>query len=211
MADDSVIQPDEGDREFAGRLHREFAPRPRSRFIPSVRSLTWLAATLRARRPRRVLEFGGGIGTITAALLRHPCGIERLVSTEDDSRFEAILRAEDDPRLTVVTSAHELAAMDYVADLIVVDGGFGLQLGDPIEAASAREGSLIFVDGKRERQRRALEHNLAGRGLSVDLREHGLPRFHTYLYVNWRRPSIRLLPVPKGCWLGRVSRAGKPK
>ena len=159
-------------------------------------------------RPRRVLEFGGGIGTITTALLRHPSGVERVVSTEDQPRYRAILEAENDPRLTVVASAAELEALDYTADLVVIDGGFGpVHDGDPIEAAAAEEGTVVFVDGRRESQRRALERNLAARGLAVDLREHGLPRVHTFLYVNWRGRSVRFYGRPKGCWVGRVSRA----
>ena len=85
----AAIEPDAGDRAFARRLRREFAGRPDSNYIPSARSLTWLAAVLRVHRPRRVLEFGGGIGTITTALLRHPSGVERVVSTEDQPRYRA--------------------------------------------------------------------------------------------------------------------------
>jgi hypothetical protein len=68
----------------------------------------------------------------------------------------------------------------------------------------------VFVDGDRELQRRALQRDLAERDLGLGLSEHGLPRLHTYVYVNWRRPSVRLRP--KGCWLGEVTarRAGGP-
>jgi hypothetical protein len=207
-----TLEPNGEDRQFARGVHREFAGRPLSRYIPSERSLTWLCASLRAHRPRRVLEFGGGIGTITAALLRHPCAVERLVTTEEDPRFRAILRGEDDPRHTVVATPDDLAALDYRADLVVLDGGFADTLGHPLEAASVRDGTLLFVDGDRARQRLELQRNLAERDLRLDLSEHGLPRLHTFLYVNWRRPSVRLQRTPKGCWLGQVTarQAGGP-
>ena len=202
-----AVEPNARDREFARGLHREFAHHALSRFMASERSLTWLAATLRVYEHRTVVEFGGGIGTITAALLRHPCGVGRIVTTENDPRFHGILKGFHDSRLTLVASAPELAALDCAADLIVIDGGFRDELGDPVEAACARERTVVFVDGMRERQRRLLEDNLGKRGLSVDLTEHGLPRVHPYLYVNWSRPSVRFLRHPKGCWLGSVSAA----
>ena len=87
----------------------------------------------------------------------------------------------------------------------MLDGGFADMLGHSSEAAAARDGTLVFVDGDREPQRRALESNLAQRGLSVDLTEHGLPRVHTYLYVNWRRPSVRRLRASEGL----LARAGQ--
>lgn len=207
-----ALEPNGDDRQFARRLHREFAGRRLSRYIPSERSLTWLSASLRVHRPRRALEFGGGIGTITAALLTHPCAVERVVTTEEDPRFQMILRGEDDPRLTLVASPDELAALDYHADLVVLDGGFADPLGHPIEADSARDGTFVFVDGDRGPQRRELQRKLAERDLRLGLSEHGLPRLHTYVYVNWRRPSVRFLRTPKGCWLGQVTsrRAGGP-
>jgi hypothetical protein len=155
-----------------------------------------------------VLEFGGGIGTITAAVLRHPCAVERLVTTEEDLRFRAILRGEDDPRHTLVATPDDLAALDYRADLVVLDGGFAEPLGHPTEAASMRDGTLVFVDGDRELQRVELQRKLAERDLRLDLSEHGLPRRHTYLYVNWRGPSVRWHRAPKGCWLGQVTARG---
>jgi hypothetical protein len=135
-----------------------------------------------------------------------------VVTTEEDPRFQAILRGEDDPRLTLVAGPDELVALDYHPDLIVVDGGFADLLSHPMEAASARAGTFVFVDGDREPQRRALQRNLAERDLCLGLSEHGLPRLHTYLYVNWRRPSARFFRTPKGCWLGQVTtrRAGGP-
>jgi hypothetical protein len=123
-----ALEPSGDDRRHARRVHREFAARPFSQYIPSERSLSWLSAVLRVHRPRRVLEFGGGIGTITAALLAHRCGVERVVTTEDDARFQAILRREDDPRHMLVATPGELAALDYEADLVVLDGGFATPL-----------------------------------------------------------------------------------
>ena len=201
---DRPIAPESADRAFAGGIRGEFAGHPLAGYIPSPRSLTWLAALLRVERPSQVLEFGGGIGTITATLLRHPCAVERVVTTEHDPRFREILAPQSEPRLHVVASPDELAAMNYDPDLIVLDGGFDDMAGHPIEASHARDGTAVFVDGDREAQRRLFEHELAERGLAVDLSEHGLPRIHTYLYVNWRRRSVRYLRNPKGCWLGRV-------
>src|SRR5689334_12958041 len=79
------IEIDEADRTFGKSVHAEFKRHPGAEHIASQIALAYLSACLRSFRPRKVLELGAGIGTITYALLKHPCELEHVVATESDA------------------------------------------------------------------------------------------------------------------------------
>src|SRR5258708_24469779 len=101
-----VISPSIEDCQFAKEIYDLFSKKPGSEHIASEVSLQYLAACLRLFKPSKVLEMGAGIGTITQAVLSHPCAVRELVSTETNPFCLKVLREnlrDDSPRLTLVT------------------------------------------------------------------------------------------------------------
>jgi hypothetical protein len=101
------IRPTREDRAFAAEIYRRYKAKPGSEHIATEVALIYLSACLRIYRPRTVVEFGAGIGTMTDALLSHPCGVERVISTEHDKfclgELAYNLRHHDRSRFQTVT------------------------------------------------------------------------------------------------------------
>jgi spermidine synthase len=196
------IRPNRRDRKFAGEIFRRYKAKDGSAHIASAVSLAHLSACLREFRPRRVLECGAGIGTITDALLSHESHVERVVSFEWNAfclrTLASNLAHHDRSRLAIVTDASELPATP--ADMIVCDGDFG----DVFRAA--RPGTVIFSDGTRQEFREQCRCALERGGLTVLFGQHGAGRSLKFRY--WSRfgiPIFRVAPKRKGCWIGQVS------
>lgn len=125
------------------------------------------------------------------------------MSTERKPRFAELLRDApvigSDPRLRVVTSAGEMASLRFRADLLVVDGG----LYSDAELDTADAGTVVLVEGRRNRVRAMLEHNLRHRSLEVRYREVRRRRWP-------EKVELRLLLElpPRAAWRVRYDKCG---
>lgn len=210
VVDRLTIRPE--DREFAKSVYDCFKSRPDAKHIASEIALAYLSACLSSLRPRKVLELGAGIGTITRALLEHPAGVERIVSTENNDYCISIVRNEilnANTRVTLITSPAELAFFREQADLIVGDGGFySLE-----EFVAAKVGTVFFAEGERVKLRTLFAEALEARGLAIE--------YHGYGGSRWRRKltwkTVCGLRIPAlahtkraACWVGLVRRVPVP-
>lgn len=135
--------------------------------IASEHAIDGLMQLVRQRRPRRILELGGGIGTLTAAILdtlRDLPGEARhaeLVTAENNDYCRAQLTANlasHEGRYRLVKSVEEVrdsAGQSELFDLIVVDGGGDLpnDMGVMDFSGLLAPRGAILVEGARLFQR----------------------------------------------------------
>lgn len=208
------LVPAKEDWSLAREIFTAFKLKPESYEIASVFSLAHLLALLNKVKPKTVLEFGTGIGTITHTLLNHPSHIEEVVSTEDSEvcleQLAKNIPEEFLPRLTLVKNVNELLDYEKKYDLVIFDGGFF----EPEEYRFLKDGTACFIEGERTPTRTEAIKALAANGLKIDFVNYnrGIKTFAFSL----KRKRGKGLPKPKftfrkklkGCWIGRVSALG---
>lgn len=155
---------------LARRLYRRFRNLPGAEHIATETAIAGLIRSLRWRRPKRVLEIGAGIGTLTAALIETLDSIHRpggflLVAVEPDAfcrRALATNLGRDLERVRLIHSLAELGS-DQRFDFLIVDGG-----GREDESVFGRlaAGAAVFIEGDRAPQAAALERAAASRRLA---------------------------------------------
>jgi Methyltransferase small domain len=159
------VLPHLSDWLFACRVYRRFSSRPGASHIATRRALACLAAVLRQKRPRAVLEFGCGIGTITYAVLAADPDLD-VVGIEANpfclDQLERNIPAEFKPRLTV--TRRDDHRIDRHFDLIIIDGKFASE-----PPAFLLPDTICFIEGDREAQAKDLQDMAAVKGLSIDL------------------------------------------
>ncbi len=228
----SDIAPIREDWEIARRIHARFAvldgarggegikvlaDRPARSWqypapdlgIANKTALAYLSACLRVAKPRRILELGAGIGTMTALMLEHPHDEVRIIATEDNdfclSALEKNLPRTGRDRLTIVRTLEHLLELEGSYDLAICDGGFD----EDEQFRGIRPGSICMFEGGRAAHRRLLEAYLARYGWRYEPDNH--PSSGYILKMLPRRKVILGVSLPvfrirrhKGCWLGRV-------
>jgi hypothetical protein len=142
------IEPQESDRLRAHKLHCMFSGLPLAQHIASEWALMHLSALQRLVKPKRTLEIGAGIGTITSMLLYSTAEI---TAVEPESRFREELRKNIGlhDRLRVVS---DLKTVEPPFDLVVIDGEFPRNWEKVIG-----KHTLLFLEGVRAAQCRALK------------------------------------------------------
>jgi protein-L-isoaspartate O-methyltransferase len=198
-----TIKPTQDDWSFASAIHSEFSAKPESQFIASRYTLAHLSALVSEARPKRVLEIGAGIGTVTKLLLSHPVKIGLVVSTEahDGCRRELSqnIQASDSWRLCYDV---EEAATNRPFDLIVLDGEV-----EPAHCSLLNEEAVFFVEGSRSGQRQMMQQRLFEQtGKKVVFEQYAPPK---RLRLK-ARLILGIIPKfkfkrPKGCFVGRVT------
>ena len=78
------VKPSGSDWAFAKSVYDEFLQKPGARHIASKCAPAYLSAVLNKVKPRSVLKFGAGIGTITYFLMKHPANIGHVTTTENN-------------------------------------------------------------------------------------------------------------------------------
>jgi protein-L-isoaspartate O-methyltransferase len=118
-----------------------FKARPGSEFIASPFAIDELSKLVIGKRPKRVLEVGAGIGTLTYVLcrLKEQCPFE-LVSVEWNDFCLGELAKNVDGEFTLVNSMDD-ASGEF--DLIVIDGGSQ----DPRFVSALATRGVIFIEG----------------------------------------------------------------
>ncbi len=228
MSSLTALRIEKSDKKLAKDVHDRFSKKEGAYAIATRSALEWLAACLRTFRPKRVLEMGAGIGTITELLLLHPHKVEQIISIEKDEYCLNVLRSNlsncEDPRLKVVSFPEQLAQWNFQADLIIGDGGFYRKSNE--EFRTVTEGTIVLAEGHRPELRRLLGNYLQNQGLIVSYEQYGSPLFpYRWRFIPWWRPFQRILPVSiktqatrwqipilcrhnkGGCWIGIVRKA----
>jgi hypothetical protein len=167
------IRPE--DWRVAESVHERFASRPGSQYIASIFALAHLAALLRRHRPRLVLEFGAGIGTITYLLLTYGSEDRVVVSTEHHpfclKQLKRNIPAPLWERLSVISDGREPTGE---FDLAVIDG----PTPESDQCTIFRPGLICFIEGGRDKGRALIEKRAREKGLVCSFRR----------YREWRQP-----------------------
>ena len=157
------VFPNTADWHLAERVYRRFREKPGSAHIASWGALACLATVVRKYRPKAVLEFGCGIGTITYLLLSASSEIRILGIEANDfclDQLERNIPPELRSRLDVAQLGDRTKGQ---FDLVIIDA--------PYEDNDAffRPGTICFVEGNRERQTAKLEDIAESKSLAIDL------------------------------------------
>jgi len=203
------IEPSATDWAFAKSVRDEFLQKPGSQHIASEFALAYLSAVLNEVKPRSVLEFGAGIGTITSFLMKHPTNIDHVTTTESNAfcleQFAANIPEEYRGRYDLIADDSNLIPGHRRYELVIVDHSVGKQ-----GCAFLDPGMICFVEGGRTRTRQEIQGELAGRGLRCNLANYN--RGMRYFSMGLRRtkktgipyPKVHIAKARKGCWIGVV-------
>lgn len=200
--------PTAEDRELASAIYRQFVELPGSEHIATEFALTYLSRLLFEAEPKRVLEVGAGIGTITKLLLAHPCLVEHIISTEGNEFCLSALANNIGPgygdRWRVVRAVDDiLDAQTY--DLVIFDGYSGV---DQIYRLLGA-GTICFVEGIRHPIREGLNRHLSDRNMACIFSSYIRPN---KLRFSRNKKLFGFLPKPKfrtnkGCHIGKITLA----
>lgn len=206
------VHPKQKDRELAREVYNLFRDKPGAQHIASEFALAHLSSVIDAEKPRRVLEMGAGIGTITYLLCHHQSRPENIISTEEnDFCLEQLgknLPRENLNGLEIVTSPSDIADLDKPFDVIIFDSSH-----DEIDISHLmKEGTVCFIEGSRKPTRNTIQRRLKNAGLRCDFTNH--PRGRKFFHVFTRKWNVLGLSIPKvkffksikGCWIGKVER-----
>jgi protein-L-isoaspartate O-methyltransferase len=143
----------------ARAVYESFSIKKHAEHIATPISLQALFLVLQKVKPRRVLEIGGGIGTLSALVLKNseasidifeniPLCIEALQENlqEFKGRFQLLTSYENSP----------LPSVAY--DLVIVDGGTNSLITQVFR--ELRSVTAVYVDGHRDAQRALIRREL---------------------------------------------------
>ena len=193
------VKPSFGDWVSAYRIHLRFASRLGAQHIATTRAVACLSAVVRRHRPKTVLEFGAGIGTLTYLLLSGRDPPLNVVAFETNpfclAQLQRNIPEEFKPRLTVIAPGGSVPDIHF--DLIIVDG----RLPATQDWAFLQRGTVLFVEGDREYQCSKLMRIARTKNLVCDLDKQSFGelslgrrkmRFGLYVPVFRRRKTCRI-------------------
>lgn len=93
---------------------------PGSEAIASQAALLAIVALTLVRPPKRVLEIGAGLGTITHLILEFTPA--QLISTEPVKFLNQKLKSQESKFLRVVTDESEISFREFSPDWVIIDG-----------------------------------------------------------------------------------------
>jgi protein-L-isoaspartate O-methyltransferase len=197
--------------EVALSVYRRFKQKPESQRIASEFALIELSKLLSETTPKRVLEIGGGIGTITALLIEHPNRPTQIVTIEDNDvcleQFKLNIPVNHQGHVRLFRKIEEVD-LTSPFDLIIFDG----RIDDGFLRRVLREGLLCFIEGSRSFQQRAINEAADMLGLHVSWKRvrpmwFVLKSFNKYSFFGFEFLAPRPWPFKrkKGCWVGSVS------
>jgi len=189
-----------------------FVGKPHSKHIATPISIEALFTILKREKPRKILEVGGGIGTLSYLILKNT---DVQLDVFEDLPICIKALKENLSSLgcdyNLVTTYEGFAAQQKEYDLVVVDGGTEKFLREMVQSLD-RIGT-IYIDGSREKQRRAMRRELRKRytfcitqyvdaekkqkgGFAIKCRLSGNPLLRRLSYWYWEsvlaiRPRIR--------------------
>ena len=194
------VFPNLADWVLAYRVYRRFRKRPGSEHIASLQALACLAAVVRKYRPKEVLEFGCGIGTITYLLLSASSDL-RILGIDSNrfclDQFDQNIPKGFRSRLDIARIGDDRTKDRF--DLVIVDGKYNA------DDAFCRPDTICFIEGNRKRQAARLEELAEAKGLALDLHRQ-LPWLFQIRRIKFSlgRTKIRfpvLMPV-RSCKIG---------
>lgn len=177
--------------KLAQAVYEEFSLKQHSRHIATLSALACLAQTLTLHKPKRVVELGGGIGTITALMGRHPDRPPLLMTLEDSPlclpSLKEVFGEYAGRGWEIISTPAPLVGL--AANLLIVDG----YCNSNAELGVIKDSTMVFFEGNRGPERERVRDWVLGRGLKVTITEHKL---------TMRDQDVE----GKGCWIGRVLR-----
>lgn len=151
----------DGVDQRAQEIYGRFAARSGAEHIASPIGLHALLAVVDKTKPKYILEVGGGIGTLSYALLTYS---EARIDVFEDHPFcidqlrKALVRYED--RYTLLDTYERYALPRTAYDVVIIDGGGHAFIYNLIRELD--DVRVIFIEGGRREQRkqarRALRH-----------------------------------------------------
>lgn len=204
-----AVVPSAYDLDLAREVHTQFALKPGARHISSEFALAYLSALVREIKPRRVLEFGAGIGTISSLLLRHSYAIEKVTATESNAfcveQLQRNIEREHTARFELLKPDAIVNTIKKHFDLVVIDGSVSTS-----DLKHLGPGTTCFIEGSRRATRREIESAMRKRHLRCSFVNYhrGIKYFHVEHFANdddTIRSKFYFRRVIKGCWIGRIT------
>jgi len=181
-------------RLLAESHHRAMRQEPGSEQIASAFALEVLMALLDKLKPRRVLEVGAGIGTMTAILIRHA---EKVYVVEDNTWCAAQMRK-------YLPDAQIGIGLGYLHHLTVVDGD---QLPPLIVTSLLKRGGWVLVEGNRRHWRDGLRISRRPH-VAVNLRPFDQSK-GAWLIAFEPSPRLRMAFALERAWQGVLAVASR--
>jgi precorrin-6B methylase 2 len=122
-----------------------FKKLPGSEAIASKAALLAIIALTLVRPPRKVLEIGAGLGTITHLILEFTPA--ELISTEPVEILNQDLKRQESQFLRVVTDESEIDFKDFSPDWVIIDGPCNMQSLKKLLAPGVLE--VVVVENQR--------------------------------------------------------------
>lgn len=140
--------------------HSIFSKKENSEHIATPVSLEALSIILKKHRPQRILEIGGGIGTLSYHILKYS---NANLDVYEDLPFcvDALknVLAPYGGRYKLIETYNDFSPSYDYYDLVIVDGGpKGFMREITNKLSNFR---VIYIDGNRETQRKALRKGLS--------------------------------------------------
>jgi hypothetical protein len=132
-------------------IFQRFRVLPGARHIASPYAIEGLLRLIDQQRPRRILEIGAGIGTLTSVIGGAARAGAEVITVEDVPYCQEQLAVNLGDLLALIELRDSLDELSGVFDLVVVDGH---QLINVLRYVSP--GGYVFVEGDRWEQRDAL-------------------------------------------------------
>ncbi len=165
--------------------------------IASENAINGLIETIRHYEPRRILEIGSGIGTLTYTVLTtiHSLNIQR----SDDFIFFAVENhpfcvnqleenlADFQDEYYIASSMDEIGSTNVKYDLIIVDGGgdLGNDMGVMVFKDMLASRGVIFIEGSRLFQRNLISQ-------WYGLRDHTYVKIYSdKVYITYDGQSVK--------------------
>ena len=159
-------------RLYAESVFARFRALPGSDEIATAFAIEGLAKLLLWHRPKRIIEVGGGLGTLSQVILDHGAAATSLTVLERNAwcgaRWDENLAASVQGRCVFRLSAwpdKPYGWPERPVDLLVVDDWLPLRY-DQVEVLLARR-ALIFAEGNRVIERCIVREGLRAKGRRV--------------------------------------------
>ncbi len=140
------------------RVYEKFSQKPYAENIATPISMEALFCILKSNRPKKILEIGGGIGTLSYLILKNSDSQLDIIENLDFCIKELEKNLEGINKKYNLIKSYDIDLLNDNYDLVVVDGGkkdFTYLITNKLSNKG-----VIYIDGNRQEQRSVLRKGL---------------------------------------------------
>lgn len=175
-------------RKLATTYYKRFSKIPGNQHIANLYAIEKILDILYIHKPKRILEIGLGIGSISYSILNYYDERNRLVEyygTENNTFCIESLSINLDKyhsKLNIFSSVKDIKKFDYF-DLVLIDGS-DKSLKDIAKLIT--KNGLIFIEGDRKNQQNTITKLFKGRPRLVHtISNYKEPDYGPFITGNW--------------------------